>query len=121
VSINSKKVGALIRHLRKEHKLTQRELAKILEVEKQTIYNWEKGEGLERHLPFVKLFSTIGFNLDNLLLLTIYSRNNILNFEILDSDILEDCSCSQVTIEEIRRLMNSDERVGKLNQDGVTE
>ena len=39
------KIGALIRRLRQERKMTQRELAQTLGLSPKTVSKWERGQG----------------------------------------------------------------------------
>lgn len=60
--MDAKKIGVLLRELRKEHGMTQRELANVLCVSDKTISKWERGNGC----PEVSLLSAISkvFNVD---------------------------------------------------------
>lgn len=44
--MDQKKTGAFLKELRKEKKLTQEQLAEILQVSNRTVSRWENGDSL---------------------------------------------------------------------------
>lgn len=65
--MNNLKTGALIRALRKEKGLTQRELAQQLHVCDKTVSKWETGRGCPDPSLLRELSRIIGVNVDELL------------------------------------------------------
>jgi transcriptional regulator with XRE-family HTH domain len=123
MSINPQKLAASIKYWRSQRGLTQRQLADLMAVDKQTVYNWERGQCLERHIAAFKLLFALRYdcNLSDLILVTTYSNSDVLNLVSEDQNILEVYPTDRNTIEEARRAINSDKKVSKLNQDGVAE
>lgn len=65
--MNYEKIGSLIRSLRIEHKLTQKQLAEFMNISDKTISKWERGLGCPDISLLPRLSEIFGVNLENLL------------------------------------------------------
>lgn len=65
--MDSKQTGRFIAKLRKEHQLTQNDLADLLQVTNKAISRWETGEGYPDVSSLVKLASILNVSVDELL------------------------------------------------------
>ena len=61
------KIGKFISRLRKEHSMTQKELAQCLGVSDKTISKWETGRGLPEISIMLSLCETLGISINELL------------------------------------------------------
>ncbi len=66
--MNNEQIGALIRRLRIERKMTQKQIATILNITEQAVSKWERGLGLPDISSLPKLSNSLGVNLNELLL-----------------------------------------------------
>ena len=62
------KVGNLIRNLRKEKGMTQKQLANIMNISDKTISKWERGLGCPDVSLLPELSSLLGVNIEKILL-----------------------------------------------------
>jgi DNA-binding XRE family transcriptional regulator/desulfoferrodoxin (superoxide reductase-like protein) len=62
------KVGALISALRKEKKMTQKEIAQMMNISDKTISKWERGIGCPDVSLLAELSNILGINIEKILL-----------------------------------------------------
>lgn len=79
-------LGEKLKELRKERNLKQEEIASILNVDRTTVSNWERGEKQPSIDILIKLRSIYGVTLDEIVGLKIENPKNDINFDILISD-----------------------------------
>ena len=65
--MNSEKVGKLIYQLRKEKKLTQKQLADIINVSDKAISKWERGAGCPDITLLTQLSKALNISIDRIL------------------------------------------------------
>ena len=65
--VDKEKIGALIRSLRKEKGLTQKELAEILSVSDKTVSKWERGKGIPDISIMLSLSNIFGIEIEKML------------------------------------------------------
>lgn len=66
--MNSEKIGAFIRALRKEKNLTQKDLAEILQCTDKAISRWETGRGIPEISFLIPLSKALGISVNELLM-----------------------------------------------------
>ncbi|MBI9100041.1 MAG: helix-turn-helix transcriptional regulator [Spirochaetaceae bacterium] len=66
--MNTEQIGKLIRQLRLEKDMTQKDLAKILNITDQAVSKWERGWGLPDISLLPRLSESLGVNLNDMLL-----------------------------------------------------
>lgn len=66
--MNSEKIGAFIKALRKEKNLTQKDLAEILQCTDKAISRWETGRGIPEISFLIPLSKTLGISVNELLM-----------------------------------------------------
>lgn len=88
--MNTKQTGLFIAKKRKEKKMTQSELAEILQVTDKAISRWETGEGYPEVTILPKLAYTLGVSVD----------------EILNGDAPEGCETTSVKIVALFEMMS---------------
>ena len=65
--MDNRKVGELIYHLRKEKRLTQKQLADQMNISDRTISKWERGYGCPDVSLLPSLSTLLGVNIENIL------------------------------------------------------
>ena len=65
--MDNRKVGELIYHLRKEKRLTQKQLADQMNISDRTISKWERGYGCPDVTLLPSLSTLLGVNIENIL------------------------------------------------------
>ena len=65
--VDKEKIGTLIRSLRKEKGLTQKELAEILSVSDKTVSKWERGKGIPDISIMLSLSNIFGIEIEKML------------------------------------------------------
>ena len=65
--MDNRKVGELIYHLRKEKRLTQKQLADQMNISDRTISKWERGYGCTDVTLLTSLSTLLGVNIENIL------------------------------------------------------
>ena len=65
--MNAKSIGATIQSLRKQHKMTQMQLAELLNVSDKTVSKWEAGAGFPEVTQFPKIASIFKVSVDYLM------------------------------------------------------
>jgi len=65
--VDREKIGALIRLMRKEKGLTQKELAEILSVSDKTVSKWERGKGIPDISIMLSLSNIFGIEIEKML------------------------------------------------------
>lgn len=100
--MNIVKFGAYISHLRKAHDMPQSKLADILNVTRQAVSKWERGEGFPDISILCSIADTFGISVDNLLnageasgneaaILSSVTQNREVAQEIFnDKDVIQD-------------------------------
>ena len=69
------KVGALILKLRKEKKMTQKDIAMRMNISDKTISKWERGQGCPDVSLLTELSKVLGVNIDKILLGDLQTKN----------------------------------------------
>lgn len=67
IDLDQIKIGRFITDIRKEHKLTQKQLAEKLNISDKTISKWETGKGLPEVSLMMPLCEILGINVNELL------------------------------------------------------
>lgn len=97
--------GDILRELREENKMTQEDLGKLINVTKQAIYNYEKGDNEPNLTTLVKLSDIFNVSLDFLLGRTKQRQNLLIKNQLL-LDTLNDKNKKRILLDMCKSLEN---------------
>lgn len=88
MNMNYKKIGAFITKLRKEQKMTQEALAKLLYVERETVSKWERGVNNINSDNLLKMCNIFNITFNEMVLCERINKNNVDKINNVTAEII---------------------------------
>lgn len=97
-------IGKRIEMLRKEHNMSQRQLAEAIDISRKAVSRWEKGEAEPDNLQLVLIAKTLGVDIKNVILETDRAKD-IGELEIIASTQADTESTLKPEVQIVERIV----------------
>lgn len=103
--MDSKKIGAFILNLRKDHQLSQEDLAKMIPISREAVSKWERGVTIPSSETLLILSNIFNVSVDSLLLGEYPNENQKNQLQSLTLEILDDNNKKKKKLRSMRLLV----------------